>query len=100
VAARSRAPRPATPRSRALGTHSVFARATVVARRSTFSLIHFNFSLVVVLRRALRRTTIHFKFIFINELCRSLRRAMFLLKFSSDDVCRHAFRRTTLNIYL
>jgi hypothetical protein len=69
---------------------------TVVVRRSTLSLIHFNFSLVDVLRRA----TIHSKFIFINELCRALRRATFRFKFSSVDVYRRAFRRATLNVSL
>ena len=76
------------------------ARTTVVVRRSTLSLIYFNFSLVDVLRRALRRAAIHSKFIFINELCRTLRRAMFRFKFSSVDVCRRAFRRATLNVFL
>jgi hypothetical protein len=72
---------------------------TLVARRSTLSLIYFNFSLVDVLHRALRRATIHSKFIFINELCRALRRATFHFKFSSVDVCRRAFRRVTLNVF-
>jgi hypothetical protein len=69
-----------------------------VVRRLTFSLIHFNFSLVDVLHRALHRTMIHFRFIFINELCRALRRATFHFKFSSTGVCRRAFRRATLNV--
>jgi hypothetical protein len=108
----SRAPRWLTPAPRSCTPQRLAPRAarrlaprdpslaTVVARRSTFSLIHFNFSLVVVLCSALRRATIHFKSIFINELCRALCRATFLFKFSSDDVCRRAFRRATLNVYL
>jgi hypothetical protein len=73
---------------------------TIVARRSTLSLIHFNFSLVDVLRRALHRATIHSKFIFVNELCRALRRTTFRFKFSSVDVCCRAFRRAMLNVSL
>jgi hypothetical protein len=76
------------------------AHATVVVRRSTFSLILFYFSLVDVLRRTLHRAMIHFKFIFINELCRALRRATFHFKFSSVDICYRAFRRATRNVSL
>jgi hypothetical protein len=100
-------------------TQHALARTTVVARRSTLSLIHFNFSLVDVLRRALRRAMIHFKFIlinvlchvlrratiqfkfiFVNDLCRALRRATFRFKLSSVDVCHRAFRRTAPNVSL
>jgi hypothetical protein len=102
------------------GTRSAFPRAQLqCTRRSIFSLISFEFSLINVLRCTLRRATIHFKFIFINELCRALRRAMirlnfrlfnvwrrassctmFRCKFSLDDICRRAFRCATLNVSL
>jgi hypothetical protein len=122
--ARARAPVALTPRAPArLVWHRraqrALARTTVVVRRSTLSLIHFNFSLVDVLRRALRRVTIHFKFIlinvlcralcratiqfkfiFVNDLCRALHRTTFCFKLSSVDECRRAFRRVTPNVSL
>jgi hypothetical protein len=52
-----------------------FARATVLALRSTLVLIHFNFNLVNVLRHVLRRATSHSKSVFINVLCHAFRRA-------------------------
>jgi hypothetical protein len=91
------------------------ARTTIVVRRSTLSLIHFNFSLVDVLRRVLRRATIHFKFILINVLrratihfkfiiinvlCRALCRATIQFKFIFvNDLCR-ALRRATFRFKL
>jgi hypothetical protein len=75
------------------------ARTTVVARRSTLSLIHFNFSLVDVLRHALCRATIHFKFILINVLCHALRHVRFNLSSSLLMICvaRFAARHFVLN---
>jgi hypothetical protein len=67
-------------------------RATVVARRSTLVLIHFNFSLV----DALRRATVHSKFVFINVLCRALRRAMIHFKFIFIKVLHRVLRRATI----
>jgi hypothetical protein len=72
------------------------ARATVVVRRSTLVLIHFNFSLVDVLRRALCRATVHSKFVFINVLRRALRRAMIHFKFIFIKVLCRALRRATI----
>jgi hypothetical protein len=72
------------------------ARATVVARRSTLVLIHFNFSLVDMLRRALSRATVHSKFIFINVLYRALRRATIHFKFIFIKVLCRVLRRATI----
>jgi hypothetical protein len=71
------------------------AHATVVARRLTFGLIHFKFSLVNMLRHALCRTIIHLKFIFINEMRRALRRATIHLNFRLINVWRRASSRAT-----
>jgi hypothetical protein len=90
-----RAPaRPACPRR----AQRVHARATVIARCSTFSLIHFNFSLVDVLRHALRRATIRLNFRLFNVWRRASTCATFCFKFSLDDVCRRAFRRAMPNV--
>jgi hypothetical protein len=84
--------RPACPRR----AQRVHVRATVVAWRSTFSLIDFNFSLVDVLRRA----TIRLNFRLFNVWCCASSRTTLHFKFSLDDVCRRAFRRTTPNVSL
>jgi hypothetical protein len=83
------------------GTRNAFPRAQPqCARRSIFSLISFEFSLMNALRRALRCATIHFKFIFINELCRTLRHAMIRLNFILFNVWRLVVRRFVLNSVL
>jgi hypothetical protein len=70
-------------------------RATVVARRLTFGLIHFKFSLVDVLRRTLHRAMTHLKFTFIHELRRALRRLTIHLNFRLINVCRRASSHAT-----
>jgi hypothetical protein len=74
------------------------AHATVVARRLTFRLIHFKFSLVNVLRRALHRATIPLNFRFINVWRRASSRATFRFKFSLDGACCHALHCVTLDV--
>jgi hypothetical protein len=49
-------------------------------------------------RRALRRTMIHFNFRLINVWHCVSSRATFHFKFSLDDVCRRALRRTNLDV--